>query len=123
MGSLVYAFSSVKARFRVNLPNTEFEIQHPADELMTIHRFLLEVDGERTNCRPRCCWLPRGRATALRGGATELMGDVVVILFSTNQQEDEQRKAERETEVQTHKMDEWSNMVKGKMTHGSEMNV
>lgn len=39
-------------------------------------------------------WLPRGGATALGGGATELMGDVVIFLLS-ERQTDKRRQAER----------------------------
>ena len=42
-------------------------------------------------------WLPRGGATALGGGATELMGDVVIFLLSERQTDKQTRetKAER----------------------------
>lgn len=39
-------------------------------------------------------WLPRGGATALGGGATELMGDVIIFLFS-ERQTDKQRPIEK----------------------------
>lgn len=43
-------------------------------------------------------WLPRGGATALGGGATELMGDVVVFLLSERQTDKQTRDKEREEE-------------------------
>lgn len=41
-------------------------------------------------------WLPRGGATALGGGATELMGDVVIFLLSERQTD----KQTRETKIE-----------------------
>lgn len=54
-------------------------------------------------------WLPRGGATALRGWATELMGDVVIILLSERQthrrgqRKDSRRKENEETEQEGEK--------------------
>lgn len=50
------------------------------------------------------CWLPRGGAAALRGRATELMGDVIIVLLSmgeTAAQMQRDREAEGEIERQT----------------------
>lgn len=41
-------------------------------------------------------WLPRGGATALGGGATELMGDVVIFLLSERQTDKQTREAKIE---------------------------
>ena len=50
------------------------------------------------------CRLPRGGATALRGRATELMGDVILVLLSeretwrwTKEKKEEMRDRERES--------------------------
>lgn len=39
-------------------------------------------------------WLPRGGATALRGRATELMGDVIIFLLSKTQNSRRDKKEE-----------------------------
>lgn len=48
--------------------------------------------GRLAHGRP---WLPRGGATALGGGATELMGDVVILLLSERDKQTGETKRKR----------------------------
>lgn len=61
----------------------------------------VEWSREAFHGRP---WLPRGGATALGGGATELMGDVIILLVSErwiNKKERTRRRNRSEKREQT----------------------
>lgn len=54
------------------------------EEQTPIHSSIHPQEAGRTGSHS-LPWLPRGRATALGGGATELMGDVIIFLLSERQ--------------------------------------